>query len=273
MVSSGSSSRQNGEVGNMMWFVCFFVYVSSLFRVNRRTGYLAITITTILVQRRVSWEIFAVRLEWMKIGGGDKSRNPGPRTPFTAYVSHFSCPAVLLLDRPLYVYSYSCCHILVCARCSWCQVVSIHPTSLKHSQQLKNWQRGTHNQQRQSLLFPAGEEAARRLAEDTENSLTPSFSTATTATNHTTGMCGVGVYVWRGRACGQLVFVFTSTEPWIRGGEKDSKWPRSWTPSFKSFFSSVRGFHPWPSSLRNITRISKFSDTKRERDRERFVTL
>ena len=50
--------------------------------------------------------------------GGDKSRNPGPRTPFTAYVSHFSCPAVLLLDRPLYVYSYSCCHILVCARCS-----------------------------------------------------------------------------------------------------------------------------------------------------------
>lgn len=37
----------------------------------------------------------------MKIeGGGMSQETQGLRTPLTAFVSHFSCPAVLLLDRP-----------------------------------------------------------------------------------------------------------------------------------------------------------------------------
>lgn len=116
-----------------------------------------------------------------------------------------------------------------------CQVVGIHSTSLTHSWQLKNWQSGTHNQQRQSLLFPAEEEAERRWAEDMENSVTPSFTAATTATIITTThmpvvWCGVvGVHVWRSHACGQLVFVFASKHPWIEGegGCENSDWSQS----------------------------------------------
>lgn len=48
-------------------------------------------------------------------------------------------------------------------------------------------------------------------------------------------MWGVGVYVWRGRACGQLVFVFTSKEPWIRGGEKIASGRGAELPLSKAF--------------------------------------
>lgn len=127
-------------------------------------------------------------------GGVRKSRNPGPRDPAHCLRIALLVSCCAAAGQALCVYSYPCCHILVCTLCTRCQVVSIHPTSLKHSQWLKNWQSGTHNQQRQSLLFPAEEEAERRLAEDTENSLTPSFTTATTTT--TPLACGVWVFMY-----------------------------------------------------------------------------
>lgn len=92
-----------------------------------------------------------------------------------------------------------------------CKVVGIRPTSLTHSQQLSDWQSGTRNQQRESLLFP--------------------------------------VDSWS-------LFVFTSKEPWIQGGE-DCDGRGAELPLSEAFLLLLHhfGFHLQPFSLQNIRQL------------------
>lgn len=83
-----------------------------------------------------------------------QSSSGGLENPFTAIIPLLG-HAVLLLNKPwlLFLFPHTPMH-----RSTRCQVVAIHPTSLTHLQQLKDWR--THNQQRESALFPVEEEGS-----------------------------------------------------------------------------------------------------------------
>lgn len=116
----------------------------------------------------------------------------------------------------------------------------------------KKKKRCAHKQRRQSPLFPAEEQPARRTGTWRTLWPPPPLSPPRPPLNR---------HVWCGclcmrlsRTCGQLVFVFTSKKRrWILGGE-DDHW--SWTASFKKLFaSSVQSaFHLRSILLRNIRR-------------------
>lgn len=140
--------------------------------------------------------------------------------------------------------------------CSW-SLWYLMP-SYRHSSDLsddnarkkKNWHSCAHKQWRQSPLFPAEEQPARRTG--TWRTLWPPPPLSPLPLNW---------HVWCGclcmrlsRTCGQLVFVFASKKRrWILGGE-DDHW--SWTASFKKLFaSSVQSaFHLGSILLPNIRR-------------------
>lgn len=164
--------------------------------------------------------------------------------------SYHTGPCCAALGRTLclllFLFPHSSLH-----RITRCQAVGICWTSLS---QLKDWQSSAHNQQKESALFPVEEEGARRWAEDIENSVTRLLSPPPRPLPPLPLACVVCVSVvrvdsWR-------LFVFTSEEKWIQGGE-DSNGRRAELSLSKAFLSLLCfGFHLWPLSLQNIRQTS-----------------